>query len=88
MIIIPDFLPAVILPFWRQLLAALSAQIFALALPHSHYLVQLTQHLDCTPLEQACATYQHTTGPGRYATHTVPRLVRACWSSTCGAPSA
>ena len=77
MIIIPDFLPAVILPFWRQLLAALSAQIFALALPHSHYLVQLTQHLDCTPLEQACATYQHTTGPGRYATHTVPRLVRA-----------
>ena len=40
-------------------------------------LVQLTQHLDCTPLEQACATYQHTAGPGNYATHTVPRLVRA-----------
>ena len=64
MIIIPDFLPAVILPFWSRLLAALSAQIFALALPRSHYLVQLTQHLDCMPLEQACATYQHTAGPG------------------------
>ena len=77
MIIIPDFLPAVILPFWSRLLTALSTQIFALALPRSHYLVQLTQHLDCTPLEQACATYQHTAGPGSYATHTVPRLVRA-----------
>lgn len=77
MIIIPDFLPAVILPFWSRLLTALSAQIFALALPRSHYLVQLTQHLDCTPLEQACATYQHTAGPGNHATHTVPRLVRA-----------
>ena len=77
MIIIPDFLPAVILPFWSRLLAALSAQIFALALPRHHYLVQLAQHLDCTPLEQACATYQHTAGPGNHATHTVPRLVRA-----------
>ena len=77
MIIIPDFLPAVILPFWSRLLAALSAQIFALALPRSHYLVQLTQHLDCTPLEQACAAYQHSAGPGNHATHTVPRLVRA-----------
>jgi IS5 family transposase len=77
MISIPDFLPAVILPFWSRLLTALSAQIFALALPRSHYLVQLTQHLDCTPLEQACATYQHTAGPGNHATHTVPRLVRA-----------
>jgi IS5 family transposase len=77
MIIIPDFLPAVILPFWSRLLAALSAQIFALALPRSHYLVQLAQHLNCTPLEQACAAYQHTAGPGNHATHTVPRLVRA-----------
>jgi len=37
MIIIPDFLPAVILLFWSRLLAALSAQIFALALPRRHY---------------------------------------------------
>jgi transposase len=77
MIIIPDFLPAVILPFWSRLLAALSAQIFALALPRNHYLRQLAQHLDCRPLEQACATYQHSAGPGNHATHTVPRLVRA-----------
>jgi hypothetical protein len=77
MISIPDFLPVVILPFWSRLLAALSAQIFALALPRSHYLVQLSQHLDCTSLEQACATYQHAAGPGNHATHTVSRLVRA-----------
>lgn len=77
MISIPDFLPAVILPFWSRLLTALSAQIFARALPRHHYLVQLAQHLDCTPLEQACAAYQHTAGPGNHATHTVSRLVRA-----------
>ena len=43
----------------------------------SHYLVQLAQHLDCSPLERACAAYQHSTGPGAQATHAVPRLVRA-----------
>jgi hypothetical protein len=29
MMMIPDFLPAVILPFWSRLLAALSAQVYA-----------------------------------------------------------
>ena len=39
MIIIPDFLPAVIVPFWSRLLAALSAQIYrAGAAARSHYL--------------------------------------------------
>ena len=75
--IIPDFLPAVILPFWSRLLAALSAQLYARVLPPRHFLVQLATLLDWGPLERACATYQHTAGPGNHATHTVPRLVRA-----------
>ena len=77
MISIPDFLPAVMLPLWSRLLAALSAQVYAHTLPHRHYLVQLAQHVDWGPLERACAPYQHSTGPGAQATHTVPRLVRA-----------
>ena len=77
MLSIPDFLPAGMLPLWSRLLAALSAQVYAHALSGSHYLVQLAQHLDCGPLERACAAYQHSTGPGAQATHTVPRLVRA-----------
>ena len=77
MLIIPDFVPAVMLSTWRPLLAALSAQVYAQALPASHYLVQLAQHLDWGPLETACAPYQHRSGPGAPATHPVPRLVRA-----------
>ena len=77
MLSIPDFLPAVMLPLWSRLLAALSAQVYAYTLPGSHYLVQLAQHVDWGPLERACATYQHSTGPGAQATHAVPRLVRA-----------
>jgi hypothetical protein len=65
------------LPFWSRLLAALSAQVLARAVPRNHYLVELAQQLDWRPLEQACAAYQHTAGPGSPATHTVPRLVRA-----------
>jgi transposase len=77
MISIPDFLPAVMLPLWSRLLAALSAQVYAHVLPGRHYLVQLAQRLDWAPLEQACAAYQHTAGPGAPASHPVPRLVRA-----------
>ncbi len=37
----------------------------------------MAQHLDCAPLEQACAAYHHARAAGAQATHTVPRLVRA-----------
>jgi IS5 family transposase len=73
----PDFLPSVILPLWTRLLAWLSAQVYARFLAPSDFFVQLAQHLDWAPLEQACAAYQHTTGPGAKATHLVPHLVRA-----------
>jgi hypothetical protein len=40
-------------------------------------LVKLQPVLDFTPIEEACADYHHTTGPGAPPTHSVPRLVRA-----------
>lgn len=77
MLTIPDFLPTVFLPFWSRLLAALSAQLYARVVPPRHYLVQLAALVDWAPLETACATYHHTTGPGTAVTHNVARLVRA-----------
>ena len=74
---IPDFLPAVILPFWSRLLAALSTQLYARVLPPRHFLVQLATLLDWGPLERACATYQHAAGAGAPVCHPVPRLARA-----------
>jgi hypothetical protein len=77
MIIIPDFLPDVILPLWSRLLTVLSEQVYRQALAPDHYLVQLVQCLDFAPLELACAGYQHTEGRGSPVTHTVRHLVRA-----------
>lgn len=77
MLSIPDFLPLVILPFWSRLLAWFSAQVYARLLAPNDFWVRLAAQLDCAPLEQACAAYQHTSGPGCHATHTVPHLVRA-----------
>lgn len=42
-----------------------------------HLLVKLQEHLDCAPLEKACAEFHQSSGPGAPPTHTVPRLVRA-----------
>ena len=77
MLPIPDFLPLVILPLWARLLTWLSTQVYARLLTPSDFFGQLAQHLDCAPLAQVCAAYQHTAGPGAQATHPVPRLVRA-----------
>jgi IS5 family transposase len=77
MLPIPDFLPGVILPLWTRLLTWLSSQVYARFLAPSDFWVRLAAHLDCTPLEQACAGYQHTAGPGAKASHTVAHLVRA-----------
>jgi hypothetical protein len=40
-------------------------------------LAKLHKHLDFTRLEQACAGFHHSEGPGATPTHAVPRLVRA-----------
>ncbi|MBM4341728.1 MAG: transposase, partial [Deltaproteobacteria bacterium] len=77
MLPIPDFLPIVILAFWPRLLTWLSAQVYERLRAPDDFWVRLADHLDCAPLERACAAYQHVAGPGAQATHTVPRLVRA-----------
>jgi IS5 family transposase len=79
MFIIPDFVPIVIATCWTQLIEWFSDQVYAELLKKApdHLLVKLKAHLDFTPLEKACASYHHTTGPGAKPTHPVPRLVRA-----------
>jgi len=74
---LPNFLPPVLFPLWTQLLAWFNAQVYARLLPPDEFWVRLAAHLKLAPLEQACAAYQHTGGPGCLATHTVPHLVRA-----------
>lgn len=77
--IIPDFALAVVKVYLVQLLVWLSDQTYLTLLKRDpdHLLVKLTEHLNFTPLETACAPYHHTTGPGTPPTHPVPRLVRA-----------
>ncbi|MCP4555239.1 MAG: transposase [Herbaspirillum sp.] len=65
--------------YFRPLLVWFSAQVYAelIARATEHLLVKLHGKLDFAGLEQACAAYHHTTGPGTKPTHPVPRLVRA-----------
>jgi len=77
MLPIPDFLPIVILAFWTRLLTWLSAQVYERLRAPDDFWGRLADHLDCAPLEQACAAYHATRAAGAQATHTVPRLVRA-----------
>ncbi len=49
MLIIPDFLPAVIWPLWSHLLVWFSPQVYARLLAPSDFRVQLTQHLNLSP---------------------------------------
>jgi IS5 family transposase len=42
-----------------------------------HFLLRLAEKLDFAPLEQACADFHHSSGPGATPTHPAPRLVRA-----------
>jgi hypothetical protein len=77
--IIPDFTLAVFHLYFAPLLVWLSDQTYLILLHRDpdHLLVKLSEHLNWTALETACATYHHTTGPGTLPTHPVPRLVRA-----------
>lgn len=77
--IIPDFARAVVKIYYAQLLIWLSDQTYLILFKRdpNHLLVNLTAHLNFTPLETACAGYHHSTGRGTPPTHSVPRLVRA-----------
>jgi hypothetical protein len=77
--IIPDFALAVFHLYFDALLLWLSDQTYLILLKRDpdHLLVKLVEHLNLTPLETACASYHHTTGPGTIPTHSAPRLARA-----------
>jgi len=77
--IIPSFALFVILQSWSFVLQLVSAYWYErqLARYADHWLVQLDQIADLTPLEQACAGFHVGSGPGSAVTHAVPRLVRA-----------
>jgi len=79
MSIIPPNVESVITAYITPLLDWFSQRIYAdlIRRASDHLLVQLHQHLDLAPLEEACASFHHDAGPGRLPEHTVPRLVRA-----------
>ena len=76
---IPDVALAIVKPYLAELLVWLSDQTYTELLKRDpdHLLIKLSQHLNFGPLETACATYHHATGPGVTPIHPMPRLVRA-----------
>src|SRR3990170_8765349 len=79
MAIVPDFVLTLVNAHLTPLLDWFSDRLYVEFLKHAadHLLVQLHTRLDCRPLEQACAAFHHSRGPGTRPTHSVPRLVRA-----------
>lgn len=79
MSILPDFVLSLIKPYLEPLLFWLSDHIYTQLFKREtdHLLLQLQQHLDFQPLEQACAAFHHASGPGAPPTHPTPQLVRA-----------
>ena len=76
--ILTQLLPAIWLVYGQTILDASRETLFGDLIERcrSHFLVKLHKHLDFTPIEQACATYRHSSGPGRYETYPVSVLVR------------
>jgi hypothetical protein len=79
MTILPGFALAVIFQSWSVVLSLVNAYTYELLLYRyrRHWLVQLADLLDLSPIDQACASFHHGGGPGKPVTHSVPRLVRA-----------
>lgn len=79
MTIIPSFVLSVVQANLKPLLYWFSEEMYRrlLSRAQQHFLVQFATHLDCAPLERACAEYHHSSGPGAPVVHSVARLVRA-----------
>ena len=77
--ILPNIALFVILHSWSLVLQLVSAVWYERQLTRyrNHWLVQLHQIADLTPLEQACADFHANNGLGAPVIHTAPRLVRA-----------
>ena len=64
--IVPEFVMSLVNAYLQPLLAWFSDKMYTdlLKRANDHLLVKLHARLDFTPLEEACADYHHTTGPG------------------------
>lgn len=77
--ILPSFALFVILNYWSLVLHLVSAVWYERQRSRyaNHWLLQLEQVADLTPLEQGCAGFHANSGRGAPVVHSVPRLVRA-----------
>ncbi len=77
--ILPHYALFVIVQCWSAILHLVSAYWYERQLIRyrNHWLVQLNQQIDLTPLEQACAGFQTNNGRGKPISHPPRRLVRA-----------
>jgi hypothetical protein len=77
--ILPSFALFVILHCWPLVLHLVSAVWYERQRSRyaHHWLLQLEQVADLTPLEQGCAGFHANNGRGAPVVHSVPRLVRA-----------
>ncbi len=77
--IVPPFVMRLVLAYLEPLLSWFSALLYAELLKRcsDHVLVRVHAVMDFAPLERACATFHHATGPGAPPLHPVPQLVRA-----------
>jgi transposase len=79
MSILPSFALFVILNYWSLVLRLVSVVWYERQRSRyaHHWLLQLEQVADLTPLEQGCAGFHANNGRGAPVVHSVPRLVRA-----------
>jgi len=77
--ILPQYALFVIVQCWSIILHLVSVYWYERQLDRyqNHWLVQLNQMADFSPLEQACADFQANNGRGKPITHAPARLVRA-----------
>lgn len=77
--ILPSFALFVILNSWSLVLHLVSAVWYERQRQRysQHWLLQLEQVADLTPLEQGCTGFHLNNGRGAPVVHTIPRLVRA-----------
>lgn len=76
---IPQSVMAMVNRYFNPLLTWFSEKVYdeLIGRAEDHLLVKLHEKLDFGPLEEACAAFHHTSGPGARPTHTVPLMVRA-----------
>jgi hypothetical protein len=76
--ILHQYLPLFLIVYGKFFEKVIEQLVYGVMLSHaqSHLLYKVQRHLDFSALEQACAEYHHSEGPGTPATHTVDRLLR------------